>query len=60
MRARQLIEQLKKCDPEAEVMLLCCDDDPLNGEGFDINRVYEIRYADKSESIVYVDGTIRR
>lgn len=58
MRVKQLIEQLQKCDPEAAVMLLCCDDNPLDGEGFDVKMVYEIKYADANETIVYVDGTI--
>ena len=58
MRVKQLIERLQKCDLEAEVMLLCCDDNPLDGEGFDVKRVYEIKYADENETTVYVDGTI--
>lgn len=58
MRVKQLIEQLQKCDPEAEVLGLCCDDNPFNGDGFDIKRVYEIKYADQNETAVYIDGTI--
>lgn len=58
MRVKSLIEQLQKCNPEAEVLGLCCDDNPLNGDGFDINRIFEIIYADKNETTVYIDGTV--
>lgn len=58
MRVKQLIEALNKCDLDAEVLGLCCDDNPLNGEGFDINRIFEIKYADKNETVVYINGTV--
>ncbi len=57
MRVKQLIEQLQRYDPEAEVLGLCCDDNPLAGDGFEIRRSIEINYSDKSEAIVYIDGT---
>lgn len=57
MRVKQLVEVLNKCDPDAEVLGLCCDDNPLNGEGFGVNHIFEIRYADKNETVVYIDGT---
>ena len=58
MRVKTLIQQLQKCDPEAEVLCLCCDDNPLNGDGFDINRVFSIIYTDENETTVYIDGTV--
>lgn len=58
MKVKRLIEQLQKLDPESEVIVLCCDDNPINGDGVDINRVFEITYADKNESVVYIDSTV--
>lgn len=57
MRVKTLIEQLQKCNPESEVIVLCCDDNPLNGDGIDINRVLVINYAESGAETVYIDST---
>lgn len=57
MRVKTLIEQLQKCNPESEVIVLCCDDNPLNGDGIDINRVLVINYAESGVETVYIDST---
>lgn len=57
MKVKQLIEQLQKCNYNSEVIVLCCDDNPINGDGIDINRVFEITFVDKDETIVYIDST---
>lgn len=58
MRVKTLIEHLQKCNPESEVIVLCCDDNPINGDGIDINQIFQITFADKSETtIVYIDST---
>lgn len=57
MRVKTLIEQLQKCNPESEVIVLCCDDNPLNGDGIDINRVLAINYAESDIETVYIDST---
>ena len=57
MRVKTLIEQLQKCNPESEVIVLCCDDDPLNGDGIDINRVLAINYVESGIETVYIDST---
>lgn len=57
MRVKTLIEQLQKCNPESEVIVLCCDDNPLNGDGIDINRVLAINYAESGIETVYIDST---
>ena len=57
MKLKQLIEQLQKCNYNSEVIVLCCDDNPINGDGVDINQIFQITFADKSETIVYIDST---
>lgn len=57
MRVKTLIEQLQKCNPESEVIVLCCDDNPLNGDGIDINRILAINYAESGIETVYIDST---
>lgn len=58
MRVKTLIEQLQKCNPESEVIVLTCDDNPINGDGIGINQIFQITFADKSETtIVYIDST---
>lgn len=57
MKVKRLIEQLQKLNPESEVIVLCCDDNPINGEGVDINQIFQIFFADKGEKIVYIDCT---
>lgn len=57
MRVKALIEQLQKCNPESEVIVLCCDDNPLNGDGIDINRVLAINYVESGIETVYIDST---
>lgn len=57
MRVKTLIEQLQKCNPESEVIVLCCDDNPLNGDGIDINRVLAINYVESGIETVYIDST---
>lgn len=57
MRVKTLIEQLQKCNPESEVIVLCCDDNPLNGDGIDINRVLAINFAESGIETVYIDST---
>ena len=58
MRVKQLIEQLEKCNPESEVIVLTCDDNPLNGDGIDINRVLAINYVERAVETVYIDSTV--
>ncbi|MGN1090083.1 MAG: hypothetical protein ACI4Q6_06735 [Huintestinicola sp.] len=58
MRVKQLIEQLQKCDPNSEVIVLCCDDNPLNGDGIDIKRVLAIDYVESGVETVYIDSTV--
>lgn len=42
-----------------EVQVLCCDDNPINGEYFDIKGVYAITgHPDKGVDGVYIDGTV--
>ena len=57
MRVKTLIEQLQKCNPESEVIVLCCDDNPLNGDGIAINRVLAINYVESGIETVYIDST---
>ena len=57
MRVKTLIEQLQKCNPESEVIVLCCDDNPLNGDGIDINRILAINYVESGIETVYIDST---
>lgn len=41
-----------------KVQLLCCDDNPINGDGVDIKGVYAITgHPDKGVDGVYIDGT---
>lgn len=40
------------------VQSLCCDDNPINGEGIDIKGVYAITgHPDKGVDGVYIDAT---
>lgn len=57
MKVKRLIEQLQKCDPKSEVIVLCCDDNPINGDGVDINRVFEIAFVDGDIKSAYIDCT---
>lgn len=42
-----------------EVALLCCDDNPINGDGSLINGAYAIvGHPDKGVDGVYIDGTV--
>ena len=58
MRVKELIEALEKCDPEAEIRILTCDDNPINEEYIDfINGIIIIETEPKSNlSAVYIDS----
>ena len=58
MKVKELIESLGKCDPEAEVRILTCDDNPLNEEYINfINGVITIVTEPRSNlSAVYIDS----
>lgn len=44
---------------DAEVRLLCCDDNPLDGQGIAIKGAYIIdKHPDKSVNGIYIDGTV--
>lgn len=59
MKVYELIEQLLKLNQTAEVRCLCCDDNPLNGDGIEIKGAYEIKgHSDKEINGVYIDGTV--
>lgn len=63
MTVNKLIQQLTHLADKGyggeEVRGLCCDDNPLVGECFDIKGVYAItNHPDKSVDGVYIDGTV--
>ena len=63
MTLDKLIKQLTAISEKGygsdEVKLLCCDDNPINGDGIQINGAYVIyNHPDKGVDGVYIDGTI--
>lgn len=59
MKVHELITALSKCDASAEVRLLCCDDNPINGDGIEVKGAYEIKnHPDSEVNGVYIDGTV--
>ena len=59
MKVYELIAELSKCSADAEVFALCCDDNPINGEGIEIKGAYEIKnHPDIKVNGVYIDGTV--
>ena len=63
MTVKKLIDKLLEISDagfsDEEVKMLCCDDNPIQGEYVDINNVYLItRHGDKNVNGVYLDGTV--
>lgn len=55
---KQLTALFEKGFGKQEVNLLCCDDNPIKGDGIPIKGVYVIiNHPDKNVDGVYIDGT---
>lgn len=63
MTLDKLIKQLTELSDKGfggmEVTILCCDDNPINGESAPIKGAYAILgHPDKNVDGVYIDGTV--
>lgn len=54
MRVKELIEDLKKLNQDAEVYCLFPNDNPLQNNGANIDYIFEIRGAGKDKDGVYI------
>lgn len=56
---KQLTDLSNKGYGSMEVAVLCCDDNPINGDGSLINGAYAVvGHPDKGVDGVYIDGTV--
>lgn len=56
MKVKELIEQLKECDADSEVFVLFDRDNPLEDEGFAINRVLSINCLSNKEVRTFINS----
>lgn len=60
MKVYELIAELSKCSADAEVLTLCCDDNPIYHDGCVIKGDYEIKnHPDAEVNGVYIDSTVQ-
>lgn len=54
MKVKELIRKLQDFDQEKEVIILYCDENPLEDAGRGINKIFEINGIDENTDCVWI------